>query len=93
MKQRMDDKQFETINRKLDALIKVTGMAACKGLSPDEQAWLLHCAGLSSPEIAELLASTDVAIRQAIHRMRHRSENRRPNKGDSLETKTTKASE
>lgn len=93
MKRRMNDKQFETINRKLDALIKVSGMAACRGLPPNEQAWLLHCAGLSSSEIAELLASTDIAIRQAIHRMKERSENRRSRKGDLLESKTTKASE
>jgi hypothetical protein len=64
----MDNKQFEIINKKLDALIKVAGMAACRGLSSEDQAWLLHCAGLSSPEIAESLNSTDIAIRQAIHR-------------------------
>jgi hypothetical protein len=69
----MDSKQFEIINKKLDALIKVTGMAACRGLSSDDQAWLLYSVGLSSPEIAKLLNSTDIAIRQAIHRMKTKS--------------------
>lgn len=69
----MDDRQFEIVNKKLDALIKVAGMAACRGLSSDDQAWLLHSVGLSSPEIAKLLNSTDLAIRQAIHRMKTKS--------------------
>jgi DNA-directed RNA polymerase specialized sigma24 family protein len=69
----MDNKQFEVLNKKLDALIRVTGMAACRGLTTDEQAWLLHCAGLSSSEIGELLDRNTNAIDQAIHRMRSRT--------------------
>jgi len=72
----MDEKQFKILNKKLDALIKVAGMAACHGLSKDEQAWVLYCAGLSSPEIAKLSRSTDLAIRQAIYRMKTKSKSR-----------------
>jgi DNA-directed RNA polymerase specialized sigma24 family protein len=68
----MDNKQFEIINKKLDTLIKVTGMAACRGLSRDEQTWILYCAGLTSPEIANLLRSNKNAIDQSIHRMKKR---------------------
>jgi DNA-directed RNA polymerase specialized sigma24 family protein len=85
----MDDKQFDKINKKLDALIKVAGMAACRELSPDEQAWLLHCAGLSSPEIADMLGSTDIAIRQAIHRMKTRSKSKRSKRGGPSEAAKT----
>jgi DNA-directed RNA polymerase specialized sigma24 family protein len=70
----MDSKQFEAINKKLDALIRVTGMAACKGLSSDEQARLLHCAGLSLGDIGNLLGSNENAVKQAIHRMKEKSE-------------------
>lgn len=87
----MDHRQFEIVNKKLDALIKVTGMAACRGLSSDEQAWLLYCAGLSSPDIAELLGSNKNAIDQSIHRMRLRVKNKRSKKGGSRGAKTTKA--
>jgi hypothetical protein len=58
----MNDEQFKFVIKKLDALIKVTGMAACRGLAPDEQAWLLHCAGLSSGEIGEVLDRNANAI-------------------------------
>lgn len=64
----MDNEQFDKLNKKLDTLIRLTALSACKGLPRDEQAWLLSCAGLTSPDIAELLGSTDMAIRQAIHR-------------------------
>lgn len=70
----MDKEQFEAINKKLDALIRVTGMAACKGLSSDEQAWMLHSAGLSLEEIGGLLGSNENAVKQAIHRMKEKSE-------------------
>jgi len=76
----VNDKQLDIITKKLDTLIKVTGMAACRDLSRDEQAWLLHCAGLSSSENAKLLGSTDIAIRQAIHRMKTRSKSGRSKK-------------
>ncbi|MGA8855567.1 MAG: hypothetical protein WB643_00210 [Candidatus Bathyarchaeia archaeon] len=84
----MDAKQFEIISKKLDALIKVTGMAACRGLSRDEQSWILYCAGLSSPEIADLLGSNKNAIDQSIHRMKKRTQQ----KGGSSE-KSTEARE
>jgi len=87
----VDHGQFEIINKKLDALIKVTGMAACRGLSSDEQAWLLYCAGLSSPDIAELLSSNKNAIDQSIHRMRMRAKSKRSKKGGSRGAKTTQA--
>lgn len=64
----MNDKQFEVLSKKLDWLIKVTGMAACRGLPPDEQAWILYCAGLPSSDIAELLGSNTNAVDQALHR-------------------------
>lgn len=64
----MDNEQFHKLDKKLDTLIKLTALSACKELPRDEQAWLLPRAGLTSPDIAELLGSTDMAIRQAIHR-------------------------
>jgi len=88
----MDSKQFDTINKKLDALIKVTGMAACRGLSGDEQAWVLYCAGLSSREIAELIGSNENAVKQAIHRMRIKAKRKHLKKGGLGEgAKATKA--
>jgi len=64
----MDVDQFDKLTRKLDTLIKLMALSACKELPRDEQALVLSLAGLTSPEIAELLGSTDMAIRQAIHR-------------------------
>jgi len=68
----MDNEQFDKLNKKLDILIRLTALGACKELPRDEQAWLLSRAGLTSPEIAELLGSTDMAIRQAIHRAKNK---------------------
>jgi hypothetical protein len=67
------------------------GMAACRDLSNDDQAWLLHCAGLSSPEIAELLNSTDIAIRQAIHRMKTKPKSAHVKKEDNHGPQVRKA--
>lgn len=88
----MDNKQFEMITKKLDALIRVTGMAACIGLSSDEQAWMLHSAGLSLEEIGGLLGSNENAVKQAIHRMKEKSESfrRTGGKGGSKGRKTEK---
>jgi len=71
------DKQFELLSKKLDLLIRVTGMAACRDLPQNEQIWLLHCVGLSSSDIAELLGSNKNAIDQTLHRMRNRRTPRR----------------
>jgi DNA-directed RNA polymerase specialized sigma24 family protein len=68
-----DEQHTEVIRKRLDVLIKITAMSACRGLPLGEQAWLLHCAGLSSPEIAELLNSNKNAIDQALHRRREQA--------------------
>lgn len=68
-----DEQPTEMIAKKLDVLIKITAISACRGLPLVDQAWLLHCAGLPSPEIAELLDSNKNAIDQALHRRRERA--------------------
>lgn len=64
----MEEEQFNMIMKKIDLLIRLTALDACKGLSNDERAWMLHDAGLSSTKIGQMLGSNKNAIDQAIHR-------------------------
>jgi DNA-directed RNA polymerase specialized sigma24 family protein len=66
-------KELVAINKKLDVLIRVTGLAACKGLPNDEKVWTLYCAGLTLREIGGLLGSNENAAKQAVHRMKKKT--------------------
>jgi len=59
----MDDEQYDGLTKKLDLLIRLTAIAAVRGLSVTEQIRLLDSAGLRPAEIARILNKTPNTVR------------------------------
>jgi len=66
----MDEKQFETLMKKMDSLTKLLAFNIIKDKSVNEQIDILTKAGLKASDIAELLGKTEnqVYVTQTILR-------------------------
>lgn len=61
----LDKKQFEIIVKKIDALIKLTGLAVTKNMKFRGKVLTLRNVGIQPKEMAELLNTTPSTIRVA----------------------------
>lgn len=70
----MDDKQFETLSKKLDTLIAIAAVNAVSGKSLIEQVSLLNSIGLRPFEIVSILNKPANVVRAALSDARKRVE-------------------
>jgi DNA-binding CsgD family transcriptional regulator len=66
----MDEKQFEAIRSRLDAIIRLQAATATQGKTLKEQVSLLSSSGFQPKEIADLLGKTPNHISVILHELR-----------------------
>ena len=73
----MDEKQFQSINKKLDVLIGLLAMSLTKDKTLQEQVELLDSLGLGQKEIAIALGKHEKNIGTSLHRIRKQKGNKK----------------
>ncbi|MGH9993353.1 MAG: hypothetical protein ACREBU_01880 [Nitrososphaera sp.] len=71
----MDDKQFESFNKKMDTIAKLLAFNIINGKAVNEQVEILTKAGLKASDIAEILGKTEnqIYVTQSLLRKRKKS--------------------
>jgi hypothetical protein len=70
----MDEKQFETLDGKLDRALRLLALNVVREAKGDDQIKILAAASFGPAEIAGLLGKKRNAVDQALHRIRLETE-------------------
>jgi len=68
----VEDKQLNEITERLDKLIHIVALSSTRGLTLTERISLLHQAGFSPKEIADILGTTSNVVNVRLSEMRRR---------------------
>jgi DNA-binding CsgD family transcriptional regulator len=66
----VEDKQFKLIVEKLDTLIRIMALSGTKEMTSSEKIALLHKAGISSKDIAEIIGTSQNVVNVRLSQMR-----------------------